>query len=68
MIGEQSGYYFRTVLVNSGMHYLIYDHVNESVYAIDGSRAVPVAMDSVYNINSLRLGLSLGSLSLSVSH
>lgn len=56
-IGEQSRYYFKTIPVNSGTHYLIYNHVNDSVHAIYGSSVVPVSMDSVYDINRLkRLG------------
>lgn len=53
-IGEQSRYYFKTIPVNSGMHYLIYNHVNDSVHAIYGLSVVPVSMDSVYDINRLR--------------
>lgn len=53
-IGEQSRYYFITIPVNSGMHYLISNHVNDSVHAIYESSVVPVSMDSVYDINRLR--------------
>ena len=53
-IGEQSRYYFKTQPVNSGMHYLIYNHVNDSVHATYGSSVVTVSMDSVYDINRLR--------------
>lgn len=52
--GEQSRYYFITIPVNSGVHYLIYNHVNDSVHKIYGSSVVTVSMDSVYDVNRLR--------------
>lgn len=53
-IGEQSRHYFKSLPLNSGTHYLIYNHVNDSVHAIYGSSVVLVSMDSVYDINRLR--------------
>lgn len=53
-LGEQSRYYFKTIPVNSGMHYLIYYHVNDSVHASYGSNVVSVSMVSVYDINRVR--------------
>lgn len=53
-IGEQSRHYFKTLWVNSGMHYLIYNHVKDSVHAIYWSSVVPVSMDPVYDINRLQ--------------
>lgn len=49
--GEQSRYYFKTIPVNSGMHYLIYNHVNDSTHAISRLIVVPVSMDSVTEEN-----------------
>lgn len=55
--GEQSRHYFNTNSLNSEMHSLISNRVHEkcTVQATCRTSSVPVAMDSVYCQNKLRL-------------